>query len=101
MAAIGVASVAGCGDDGTPDADRLAQELIDETDGALDDAQAGCVADALIGSFGDDSFRAVIDAAEGGGEASEDVRVEVIDIFSACDALDAVVVEATPADDTD
>ena len=91
-------TVGGCGDDDGTDADRLAEELIDETDGALDETQAACVAEGLIESFGDDSFRSVIDAADGEGEAADDVRVEVIDIFAACDALDAVVVEGTPAD---
>lgn len=93
--------LAGCGEDGGPDAERLAEELIAETGGALDETQADCVAEGLIGSFGDDSFREVVDAAEGDGESAEDVRVEVIDIFSACDALDTVVVEATPADEPD
>lgn len=98
LAVTGVA-VGGCSDDEAPDAGQLADELIEETGGALDEAQADCVAEGLITSFGDDSFRAVIDAAEDGGDAGEDVRVEVIDIFAACDALDAVVLEATPADD--
>lgn len=94
-----VVASAGCTGDGGPDAGRLADELIEETGGALDETQARCVADALVGSFGDESFRSVIDAAEGDGDTAADVRVEVIDIFSACDALDAVVLDETPADE--
>lgn len=81
-------------------ADQLATELVEETGGALDDQQAACVAEALVESFGDDSFREVLDAAEGTGESADDVRVEVIDIFAACDALDAVMLESdAPADE--
>ena len=101
MAMSAVVVVAGCSDSGEPDSDRLAEELIQETDGALDDDQATCVAEALVGSFGEESFRAVTDAAAGDGDARDDVRVEVIDIFSACDALDAVVLEENRADEAD
>lgn len=88
--------MAACGSsDG--DARQLAAELVEETGGALDDEQATCVAEALVDSFGDDSFQQVLDAAEGAGESADDVRVEVIDIFASCDALDAVMLEADPA----
>lgn len=80
-------------------ADQLAAELVEETGGALDDQQATCVAEALVESFGDDSFRDVLDAAEGTGESADDVRVEVIDIFAACDALDAVMLETDEQQD--
>lgn len=84
--------VAACGSsDGN--ADQLATELVAETGGALDDQQATCVAEGLIEAFGDDSFRQVLDAAEGTGESADDVRVQVIDIFASCDALDAVMLE--------
>jgi len=86
--------VAACGSsDGGGGADQLASELVDETGGALDEEQATCVAEALVESFGDDSFQDVLDAAEGTGESADDVRVEVIDIFAACDALDAVMLD--------
>lgn len=93
---VALPAVAACGDDADDDADRIATELVDETGGALDESQAACVADGLVASFGDDSFRAVLDAANGDGETAEDVRVEVIDIFAACDALDAVVLDEEP-----
>lgn len=64
----------------------LADDLVEVTDGALDADQAACVADGLESSFGDDSFRALDDADEA-------VRLEVIDIFAACDALDAVLLD--------
>ncbi len=89
--------LAACGDDPS-DAERIASELVDETAGALDETQAACVANGLVSSFGDDSFREVLDAAEGTGDGADDVRVEVIDIFAACDALEAVVLEADPED---
>lgn len=94
--------VAACGGSGD-DVDQLANELVEETGGALDETQATCVAEGLAESFGDDSFREVLDAAEGTGEAADDVRVEVIDIFASCDALDAVMLEAaeTEADETE
>lgn len=82
----------GCGGD-DDDTAQLAAELVEETGGALDDEQATCVAEGLADSFGDDSFRAVLDAARGSGDDADDVRFEVIDIFAACDALDAVVLE--------
>lgn len=100
MAAVAGVAAGGCSDDEAPDAGQLADELIEETGGALDEAQARCVSEGLITSFGDDSFRAVIDAAEERGEEGGDVRVEVIDIFAACDALDVVVLDTTPADDS-
>jgi hypothetical protein len=96
LAALATAVVlTGCGGDGD-ETDRLADELVSETGGALDDTQARCVADGLVDSFGDDSFREVLDAAEGSGEDADDVRVEVIDIFASCDALDAVVLDEEP-----
>ncbi len=92
--------VATCGGSGD-DVDQLATELVEETGGALDETQATCVAELLVESFGDDSFREVLDAAEGTGEAADDVRVEVIDIFASCDALDAVMLEADDVDEPD
>ncbi len=85
----------GCGDETSSDADRLADELITETGGALDETQAACVAQGLVQSFGDESFQEVIDAAQGDGEGADDVRVEVIDLFSSCDALESVVLDGT------
>ncbi len=95
--AAGVLAVGACGGT-TDDADRIAEELIAESGGALDDVQASCVADGLVASFGEDSFRDVLDAAEGTGDDDGDVRVEVIDIFAACDALEAVVLDEEPGD---
>lgn len=100
-AAIFVAVLVGaCGDD-PDDTERITEELVDETDGALDETQAGCVADRLVSSFGDDSFREVLDAAQGTGETADDVRTQVIDIFASCDALDAVVLDRDPDDSAD
>ena len=69
---------------------RLAEDLVEETDGALDDATARCVADALHDEYGDESFRRVIDTASGETE-DDDVRTQVIDIFASCDALEPII----------
>ncbi len=89
--------LASCGDDAN-DQQGIAAELVAETDGALDESQADCVAAGLVSAFGDASFRDLVDAAEGSGDDADDVRVEVIDIFTACDALDAVVLSGSSAD---
>lgn len=88
--------LASCGSDGR-DVDAISAELVEETGGALDETQADCVAERLVASFGDDSFREVIDAAEGTGADAEEVRVEVIGIFADCDSLDTVVLDGAPA----
>lgn len=92
--------VGACGDDG-PDRERLAEDLIAETDGALDEEQAACVAEGLDASFGDDAYETLLRAAadddtpdaDVDAEALADVRVEVIDIFAGCDALGAAVLD--------
>lgn len=90
--AVGVVVVGStaCGSGDDDDVERLAEDLVAETSGALDDEQATCVAAALDDAFGDDAFRRVIDAADG-RSGSADVRTQVIDIFAECDALDAVM----------
>lgn len=95
MVAIAVASAAltlgACSGDAL-DEDRLAEDLIEESGGALDEDQATCVADGLAAAFGDDSYQRVLDAATGDTD-DDDVRTEVIDIFAGCDALDTVVLD--------
>ncbi len=89
-------SLPACGD-GTPDAERLAEDLVTQSDGALDEDQATCVAEGLEAAFGDDAYRDLLDAAEvddlADADVPDDVRVRVIDIFSDCDALGAVVLD--------
>lgn len=85
------ASIVACGGTSADEErDALAEDLEEETDGALDDATARCVADALHEAFGDESFARVLDAAAG-DEDDPDVRIQVIDIFSACDALGPII----------
>lgn len=67
----------------------LADDLVAETDGALDDDVATCVADGLYDAFADESIDRVIAVAEG-AEDDTDVRTRVVDVFSDCDALAAV-----------
>lgn len=94
IAAVVVAlSLAACG--GEPSADderrRLADDLIAEVGDGLDRDAADCVAGRLHDEFGDDSFEQVLDAAERRRGADADaVRSTVIDVFAACDALEAV-----------
>lgn len=84
------ASVAAAGacSDLSPEQQRrdLADDLVAETDGALDDAQATCVADGLFDTFADGSLDRVVAVAEG-AEDDDGVRMKVIDVFSDCDAL--------------
>ncbi len=62
-----------------------------ETGGALDNPTASCVADGLYQAYGDHAFQAVLDAAKGPGDAPDDVRNRVIDIFAGCDAIGAII----------
>ncbi len=83
---LGGASCSGADEDDTRR--RLAEDLVRETDGRLDRDTAECVAAGLDEEFGDRSFDEVLDAAAGRADDSEDaVRLQVIDIFSECDAL--------------
>lgn len=70
---------------------RLADDLVEETDGALDDDTARCVADALHDRYGDESFEQVLEAASNRSDGDADVRTEVIDIFASCDALEPII----------
>lgn len=84
---------AGCsGDDGDA-VERLTDDLVEETDGALTREAARCVAERLDEDYGDDAFRLVLEAAEDEGDDPDAVRVAVIDIFAECDALDAVLLD--------
>ena len=89
-----VATLAACSDEPSAEEQRrqLADDLVAEVGEDLGPAEAECVAEAMQEEFGDDSFREVIDAAEGAGpdEGDESVRSTIIDIFAACDALEAV-----------
>ena len=91
--------LAGCGED-EPTAEevradtvaQLTQDLQDETDGALDEETAGCVATELVETVGEERFDEVIEAASGDGDPA--LRDEVIDLFASCDALDPLVGDA-------
>ena len=78
-----------CGSSGSDDARRqLAEDLVRETDGRLDRSTADCVAAALHDELGEDAHRVLLDAARGRDESSAgEVRGQVIDAFSGCDAL--------------
>jgi hypothetical protein len=89
---MGLASLAvvACGDSSAEEErERLADELVTETDGALEPATARCVADDLHDRFGADSFRRLLDAT--GSDDEADVRREVIEVFARCDALPAII----------
>lgn len=74
-------------------AEDLSGDLVVATDGALDDDQARCVADALIDSVGADSFDRVVAAATAADDAGTDdeLRLTVIDAFAGCDALEPLL----------
>lgn len=94
-ALLACAVLAGCGGDSADDdRDALADDLLEETDGALDESTARCVADGLQDEFGDDSFEQILDAASGSGTEGDEVRVQVIDIFAGCDALGPIIDDA-------
>lgn len=86
----------GCADDPSAEEQRddlvadLTEDLQAETDGALDDATATCVAEGLVDVVGVERFEEVVDAAAEGGEDPE-LRDQVIDVFSACDALEPIL----------
>ena len=93
-----LAGGAACSGDPSAEDERrqLRDDLVAETDGALGEEEATCVADALHDAFGDDSFEQVLRAdADGddaaGADGADSVRVEVIDIFSECDALEGII----------
>lgn len=89
LAALAV-TVGACGSRTSSErVDDLTADLITETDGALDETQARCVASALDNAYGDEAFQSVIDAVA--GDDSADVRAAVIAIFSDCDALDPLL----------
>jgi hypothetical protein len=89
---VAIAAVSACGGSSAEEErQRLADDLVEETDGALDDDTARCVADALHDEYGDDSFQQVIEAASNRSDDDAEVRTEVIDIFASCDALEPII----------
>lgn len=101
--ALALVSVAACGDDPSPEEQRaelvadLAASLVVETDGAIDDTQATCVATRLIDAIGAEAFEATILAAAT-DDSDQELQLQVIDTFSECNALGAVL-EAAQKDD--
>ena len=87
--------LAGCGGEPTADERRddlveaLADDLVAETDGALDDQAARCVAGRLADDVGVERFDEVVAAAE--DDDGTELRDQVIDAFAACDALDPLL----------
>lgn len=89
---VAIAAVSACGGSSAEEErQRLADDLVEETDGALDDDTARCVADALHEEYGDDSFQQVIEAASNRSDGDAEVRTRVIDIFAGCDALEPII----------
>ena len=95
-AVLGLSVVlAGCGDDPSPAeerealVDQLAEDLVAETEGALDVDAARCVAGRLADDVGVDRFDDVVDAAA--EDDDPDLKAQVIDAFAACDALDPLL----------
>lgn len=87
--------LAGCSDDPSPEADRealvegLAEDLVAETDGALGEEAARCVARRLAEDVGVERFDEVVEAAA--EDDDPDLRAQVIDAFAACDALEPLL----------
>lgn len=67
---------------------QLAQDLRVETDGALDEDMARCVAAELVDAVGEDRFDEVVAAVDDGDSP---LRDQVIDVFASCDALDPLL----------
>jgi hypothetical protein len=92
--------VAACAEDDEPTPEerrealvaQLSEDLVAETEGALSDGQATCVAEALADTVGEDRFPDVVAAAAGDGDP--DLRDTVIDVFASCDALEPLVEHA-------
>lgn len=98
MLALALAVAACADDERTPEERRealvaqLSEDLVAETEGALSDGQATCVAEALADTVGEDRFPDVVAAAAGDGDP--DLRDTVIDVFASCDALEPLVEHA-------
>jgi hypothetical protein len=87
--------LAGCGGEEPTAAERraevvaqLAQDLRVETDGALDEEMATCVATELVDAVGEDRFDEVVAAVD---DHASPLRDQVIDVFASCDALDPLL----------
>ena len=86
-------AAAACGSEPSAEEERqrLADDLVAEVGDRLGREEAECVAGRLQEAYGDDAFDEVLEAAERrSGEDADAVRGTVIDIFAACDALEAV-----------
>lgn len=112
LATAVVLPLVACTDDDPSPAERraaltedLAGDLVTETDGALSDEQARCVAEALVQAVGVESFDEIVAAAADGaaadpgasededGEPDDGLRLTVIDAFAGCDALEPLLDE--------
>lgn len=89
--AVGAVAVAACGGDPSDEerraalVEQLAEELVVESDGALDEDGAHCVAGRLADDIGVERFEEVVRAAA--ADDDPDLRAQVVDAFAACDAL--------------
>ena len=90
--ALAAALALGCSQEPSAEEERrqLADDLVAETGGDLGAAEAECVAGRLQEEFGDRSYDDLLAAAGRRGRDDDPVRAQVIDIFAACDALEAV-----------
>lgn len=72
--------------------DRLADDLVEASDGALDGATATCVAEGLHDRFGEDDFARILEVAEDPerGDPTGDLRAGIVEVFVSCDALTAI-----------
>ena len=92
VAALAATLAVGCSQDPSAEEERrrLADDLVAETGGDLGAAEAECVAAGLQEEFGDRSYDDLLVAARRRGRDDDPVRAQVIDIFAACGALEAV-----------
>lgn len=84
----------GCSEDPSPAEQRaalvreLTDDLVAETDGALDADRARCVAEELVDSVGVAAFDELVAAAvDEPDDERDELRRTVIDAFAGCDAL--------------
>jgi hypothetical protein len=68
---------------------ELAEDLQAETGGTLDGEASRCVAEGLVDAVGLERFEEVVAAAA--ADEDSELRMQVIDVFASCDALEPLI----------